>query len=40
MSRAAEARRTTGETDVRVRVDLDGTGTAPCQPAWASSTTC
>ena len=28
MSRAAEARRTTGETDVRVRVDLDGTGTA------------
>ena len=28
MSRAAEARRTTGETDVRVRVELDGTGTA------------
>jgi imidazoleglycerol-phosphate dehydratase len=28
VSRAAEARRTTGETDVRVRVDLDGTGTA------------
>ena len=26
MSRAAEARRTTGETDVRVRVDLDGSG--------------
>ena len=26
MSRAAEARRTTGETDVRVRVELDGTG--------------
>ena len=28
MSRTAEARRTTGETDVRARVDLDGTGTA------------
>jgi imidazoleglycerol-phosphate dehydratase len=28
VSRAAEARRTTGETDVRVRVELDGTGTA------------
>ena len=28
MSRAAEARRTTGETDVRVRVELDGTGAA------------
>jgi imidazoleglycerol-phosphate dehydratase len=28
MSRTAEARRTTGETDVRVRVDLDGAGTA------------
>jgi imidazoleglycerol-phosphate dehydratase len=28
VSRAAEARRTTGETDVRVRVDLDGTGAA------------
>lgn len=26
MSRRAEARRTTGETDVRVAVDLDGTG--------------
>jgi imidazoleglycerol-phosphate dehydratase len=28
VSRAGEARRTTGETDVRVRVELDGTGTA------------
>jgi imidazoleglycerol-phosphate dehydratase len=28
VSRAAEARRTTGETDVRVRIDLDGTGSA------------
>lgn len=28
MSRQAEARRATGETDVRVRVDLDGTGAA------------
>jgi imidazoleglycerol-phosphate dehydratase len=28
MSRTAEARRTTGETDVRARVDLDGTGSA------------
>jgi imidazoleglycerol-phosphate dehydratase len=28
VSRAAEARRATGETDVRVRVELDGTGTA------------
>jgi imidazoleglycerol-phosphate dehydratase len=28
VSRAAEARRTTGETDVRVRVELDGTGAA------------
>jgi imidazoleglycerol-phosphate dehydratase len=28
VSRGAEARRTTGETDVRVRVGLDGTGTA------------
>lgn len=28
MSRAAEVVRATGETDVRVRVDLDGTGTA------------
>lgn len=28
MSRTGEARRTTGETDVRARVDLDGTGTA------------
>jgi imidazoleglycerol-phosphate dehydratase len=28
VSRAADARRTTGETDVRVRVELDGTGTA------------
>jgi imidazoleglycerol-phosphate dehydratase len=26
VSRVAEARRTTGETDVRVRVDLDGSG--------------
>ena len=26
MSRVADIRRTTGETDVRVRVDLDGTG--------------
>ena len=28
MSRAAEARRATGETDVRARVELDGSGTA------------
>jgi imidazoleglycerol-phosphate dehydratase len=28
VSRAAEVARATGETDVRVRVDLDGTGTA------------
>jgi imidazoleglycerol-phosphate dehydratase len=28
VSRAAEVRRTTGETDVRVRVDLDGSGAA------------
>lgn len=28
MSRAGEARRRTGETDVRARVDLDGTGAA------------
>jgi imidazoleglycerol-phosphate dehydratase len=28
VSRTAEARRTTGETDVRVRVDLDGAGAA------------
>ena len=28
MSRTAEARRSTGETDVRARVDLDGTGSA------------
>jgi len=28
MSRSAEARRTTGETDVRVRIDLDGEGTS------------
>jgi imidazoleglycerol-phosphate dehydratase len=28
MSRVAEVARATGETDVRVRVDLDGTGTA------------
>jgi imidazoleglycerol-phosphate dehydratase len=28
VSRAAEARRTTGETDVRARVDLDGAGSA------------
>ncbi|HWH14229.1 MAG TPA: imidazoleglycerol-phosphate dehydratase HisB [Miltoncostaeaceae bacterium] len=28
MSRAADAHRTTGETDVRVRIDLDGAGRA------------
>ena len=28
MSRAAESRRATGETDVRARVELDGSGTA------------
>ena len=28
MSRTAEVRRATGETDVRVRVDLDGSGLA------------
>jgi imidazoleglycerol phosphate dehydratase HisB len=28
MSRIGDVRRTTAETDVRVRVDLDGTGTA------------
>ncbi len=28
MSRTGEARRSTGETDVRARVDLDGTGSA------------
>jgi imidazoleglycerol phosphate dehydratase HisB len=40
MSRTAEVRRDTKETQIRVRVDLDGSGRRQLPPASASSTTC
>jgi hypothetical protein len=38
--RTAEVRRDTQETQIRVRVNLDGTAQAQLPPASASSTTC
>ena len=40
MARIGEIRRTTKETDLHVRVDLDGRGDATVRPASGSSTTC
>ena len=38
--RVAEVQRNTKETQIRVRVDLDGSGASTLPPASASSTTC
>jgi len=40
MSRRAEVTRNTAETQITVRLDLDGTGKPLCPPASAFSTTC
>ena len=40
MARTAEIARNTSETQITVKLDLDGTGRARSPPGSASSTTC